>query len=544
LSLLGESVPKQQFLPDAKEALDCMLSTTSAVDDLQREYINEAIGRISRTLKKDFAPFLQFVLPGLFKTLDIHQESSGLLPSAAAADEDDFHEIEVNGKLVKVKSSKSEEMHEAVKLLNNFIEQLEEAYHEFIQPTAQVLLPILQMEGEAGMLLEDARGDAFKTWSLLIKACRKGAELKGMPPPNPMTKELLDTLVNTASALLTKAEKEQGEEVDVEVLGYYAYGMEQSLKEAGPGYMEPQGVATNLELMFQLMDQSRKRSAKIQAHMKNSQGDFQPDEDDEDRDPLEDETVLRRTYESVIGGLMKTNPDAFVPLLEPINAKMQTWLGMKEEKVLALHFACDMLEFLKEKSAPLWPSFMPAIFKCLSDKDAQARIAAAYAINLASKVPSFATAAPEAFNLIGAIVAGKAAKKREHDAKCAVDNAVAALFALAMNCAAQCPPNLDAYGVALSKMPLRSDCEEALKLHKLLVERFCAQDAALIGANNKNFGKILSIMAEVHKEEDISDREIDALITNTFKALNPAQIAQCASSFSEKQQKRIEKIMK
>jgi len=543
LSLLGEAVPKEQFLPDAKQALETMLTTQSAVDDLQREYINEAMQRIARCLKKDFSPFLPAVLPRVLKTLDL-EDGGGLIQSATSgADDDDAIEMNVNGKLVKVKSTKFEEMHEAVRLLNTFIKELEEGYYDFIQPTAQVLLPILQRTDEVSMYLEDARGDAFQTWSLLVKASAAGGKAKNIPAPYPLVAELLNTIVTTCVELLKKAEQEQGEEVDPEVLGYYAYGMEQSLKEAGPGYISPAQTQQYLDLMFQLMDQSTKRSEKLKAQMKKSQGDYQPDEDDEDRDPLEDETVLRRGYEAVLGGLMKANPEAFSQLLQPCNQKMQVWLASKDEKVLALHFACDMIEYLKEKSCSLWPSVMPAIFACLTDKDPKARIAASYAVNLASAVADFATAAPEAFNKVATIVGGKAAKKRDEQAKCAMDNAVAALFALAKNMGPQCPANIDAFGMALAKLPLRSDLEEALKVHKLLVERFLAEDAGLIGANQKNMGKILSVFAELHKEEDISNPEIDDLVTKVFKALPMAMIQQHAAAFSEKQQKRIEKIL-
>jgi len=53
----------------------------------------------------------------------------------------------------------------------------------------------------------------------------------------------------------------------------------------------------------------------------------------------------------------------------------------------------------------------------------------------------------------------------------------------------------------------------------------------------------LSILIEVYKQENTSNKELDTLILQVFKNLPPQVLQGCASSFSEKQQKKIEKLM-
>lgn len=186
---------------------------------------------------------------------------------------------------------------------------------------------------------------------------------------------------------------------------------------------------------------------------------------------------------------------------------------------------------------------MPKLFDALGDKDADVRIAAGYAVNLAAAIPAFAEAAPEAFRRLAKVIGAKPPKKRDEKANMAMDNAAAAMFSLGRQMSPQCPPEVNAFGIFLTKLPLKADLEEAKKVHLLVAQCLQQQHAGLIGASQENVGKILSVLAEIHKQEDTSNDEIDALILSIFKALPREALAKFGSGFSEKQQKRIEKIL-
>merc|ERR1719324_2231385 len=85
-----------------------MMSTTLEADDVLRDYIKEASERICQCLKKDFAPFLQAMLPGILKSMKIEEEEVSNVPNPKGGDDDDEEDGEYitlstgDGKLVKV----------------------------------------------------------------------------------------------------------------------------------------------------------------------------------------------------------------------------------------------------------------------------------------------------------------------------------------------------------------------------------------------------------------------------------------------------------
>lgn len=545
LSLLGIAVGKEQFLPDAQEAIQAMLTQSTDVDDVQAEYIQQAIERICHCLKKDFVQFLPAVMPKIIKTLNI-EEDVGFVPRADDGDDDDKIEVNTNGKMVKVKSSKFEEMVRGVHLLNTFVTEMGDAFYDFIQTTAQALLPIIRFDDDAAVLCEDARREAFLTWSYLVKAAREGGEARQMQGPNPVVMELLSTILKESLTLLQK--EQQVAEPGTDELCCYCTGISESLKNAGPGYISQEEAANIVQLLFGGIEQSLKRTETVKQSLKTrTEGapvELQGDEDDEADDPLEEEARVRQCYEEGLGAVMKANPQDFATeqTLQICGQKLHLWLGSKENQVLAWHFACDLLDHLKEKSCPIWPLFMPKLFDAIGDKNARVRIAAAYAVNLAASCAPFAEAAPEAFRRIAKLLAGKPPKKKDDEGNCAMDNAVAALFSLARNMSAQCPPDVAAFPLVLSKLPLKADFEEAKKVHTLVCMLLQQQHPGLVGANQENVPKILSILADIYKQEETSEPKIDEEILKIFKALGPQNLSRYSGSFSEKQQKRIEKM--
>jgi len=202
-----------------------------------------------------------------------------------------------------------------------------------------------------------------------------------------------------------------------------------------------------------------------------------------------------------------------------------------------------MLKHLKEHSQPTWATFMTVTFDCLGDKDAQLRIPSAWAIALAAPLPQFAEVAPEAFRRLAIVVSGQGPKKRDDTAKVALDNAVAALLWLAKEKAPLCPPDIKPWELILSRLPMKDDEEEAQKVHKAIVGLVLAQDAGLLGSGNAHMGKILSILAEVYKSENISETETDDGIKKIFQNLNQDILKGLASNFTEKQMKKIERML-
>jgi len=301
--------------------------------------------------------------------------------------------------------------------------------------------------------------------------------------------------------------------------------------------------------IFELIGESCARSSKAEKlKMQYKSGEASvpselKDEEEDDVDDAEHESQCRRNYEEMMGAVMSVAPEEFMQCLPRCAEHIKSWLGSEEHKVLALYLSCDIIKNLKEQSESVWPVFMPQVLLSLSEKDPEARTAAAYAINLAAPLSNFAQAAPEAFQRLGQIVGGPKPKKRDEKAKLASDNAVAALFVLTREKPQLCPPEVQAWQLILSRLPLKDDEEEAKKVHEALVTLVIEEHQGVLGVDRGNIAQILSILAEVYHVENMCNPETETKILQIFTNIPRDILQACAARFSEKQQKKIEKML-
>jgi len=359
--------------------------------------------------------------------------------------------------------------------------------------------------------------------------------------------DLAQTLLRTGLQNTFKIlEKNQ----EAEMLAETASGITECVKNAGPGILSSEEILQLVERIFVFIDQSFERTKNYEnkkqqqkvADASTVPRELGDEEDEDERDADEDEDQLRRNYEEVLGGIMEVAPTEFMQCLQPCGQKIGTWIG-SGQKVLALYLACDLMLHLKDQSVAAWPVFMPEVFRALGDADADLRTAAAYAVNLGAPLAGFAEAAPEAFRRLGAIVGAARPKKRDNKAKLAFDNAVAALLSLAAEKAKLCPSDVQAWPLVIARLPLKDDEDEAKKVHDKLAELVLSQNEGLLGANGSNLGTILSILAEVYHVENICKKETEEKIMNIFKMLPRDRLQAEAQKFTEKQQKKIEKML-
>jgi len=301
-----------------------------------------------------------------------------------------------------------------------------------------------------------------------------------------------------------------------------------------------------VQQLFKFIDDSFKRTHELEQEKKDSsQGapaELQQDDDDDDNG-MDDEDSCRRSLEEALGSVMQVAPQEFLQCLPDCSNRMAQWLTAPQSKALALLLACDMIQHLKEHSEQAWPVFMDAVLLSLGDKDPELRIPAAFAISLAAPLPNFSKAAPEAFKRLAQIVSGPAPKKRDDNAKIARDNCVSALFALARDKPTLCPPEVPAWQLVVGKLPIKDDEDEAKKVHKGVAQLVLDQHAGLLGPDNAHIGKILSALAEVYKQENLCEKETDAAIVRIFQMMPRDNLLKLAGGFSEKQQKKIEKML-
>jgi len=399
------------------------------------------------------------------------------------------------------------------------------------------LLPLLaNADDDFTTWCGEVRGVCLQAWASLIKVARQGADQKGMAPE--LAQQLLSTGLRTSFALL---EKNKGPET----LCAITSGIAECIRSVGTGIVQASELAHIVGIMFETVDKSINRTAKAQ-HQRAPAAD---EDDDEDWGQHEEEQ-LRRNCEEVLAALMEVSADHFLPCLPVCSERIGKWLQSKQNKVLGLYLSCDILLHLKERSQSIWPVFMPQVFKSLEmgakgpcEEDADARLAAAYAINVAAPYAAFEEAAAEAYRRLAKIVGSPRPKKRDSSGRKALDNAVAALMSLIREKPGSCPPEIQAWPLILARLPLRDDESEAQKSHEKLVDLVMAKDAGLLGPSNSNLASVLSSLAEVQGSKNLCNEATDAKIVKVFQLVPREMLQGFAAGFSEKQQKKIEKML-
>merc|ERR1719401_222761 len=107
-----------------------------------------------------------------------------------------------------------------------------------------------------------------------------------------------------------------------------------------------------------------------------------------------------------------------------------------------------------------------------------------------------------------------------------------------------CPPEIQPWPLVIARLPLRDDLEEARKVHEKLVDMVLAQDQALLGgAGTPNLGPVLSVLAEIYHVENMCNKDTGEKVLKIFQMLPRDVLQSLASGFSEKQQKKIEKML-
>jgi len=336
------------------------------------------------------------------------------------------------------------------------------------------------------------------------------------------------------------------------LLSETATGITECIKNGGAGILSAEEATQLVTKMFALMDQSFMRTKKLEKekHEEKSAARALPcelgeeDEDDGNYD-IEEEEQLRRNYEEVLGAVMQVAPAEFMPCLPVCAERIRNWISTKENKVLGLYLVCDLIQWLQEQSASVWPFFMQELYVALVDADADARRAAAYAINLAAPLTNFSeAAAAEACRKLVEIVGGTKPKKRDNKGKLALDNAVSALLTLAVEKPSHCPSEIQVWPTIVARLPLRADVDEAKKVHEKIVDLVLEQHLGILGGPERiHLGSVLSALAEIHHMENICNKATGERVQKVFRLIPRDALQALAPCFTEKQQKKIEKML-
>eukprot|EP00928_Gymnodinium_smaydae_P028185 TRINITY_DN2155_c2_g2_i1.p1 TRINITY_DN2155_c2_g2~~TRINITY_DN2155_c2_g2_i1.p1 ORF type:complete len:1130 (-),score=342.11 TRINITY_DN2155_c2_g2_i1:133-3522(-) len=542
ISLLGIAVGKERFSLDAREVLAEMMRTdVNDEDEVQREYIKQALERICHCFKKDFAPFLPSVMPRVLERMGFVAASAKMAKDQEEqVGNGDYVQVVVGeGDPVWVNTYLFEGVLQSVQLIYKFVFELEEAFVEWVPQSAAALLPLLSISDEVTQACDTAWSVALQTWALLIKTARSGLGTQSCAADS-LPRSLLKEGLQRVFPILER-------EMEAEALSSVTSGIAECVKKAGPGAMSGEELLQLTGKVFTLMDASFQRSVQAELewtqHKRNASatGDA---EDDEDEDWDAEELRRRLCFEEVLAAVMEVAPAEFEPCLPECARRLEAWFQQKPGVLLALTLAGDMVRHLGVKSLPVWPIVMPNALRALRGQELEPRAAAAYVVNIAAPLPPFAEAAPEAFRCLAAIAGGPSPSRRDTKARVALDHAVAALLSLARAQPGACPAEVPAWSLVAKGLPLREDSDEAKKVHAAVADLVLEQHAGLLGGERRaHLGEVLGALAEIYGTESMCGEATGQKIRQVFLSAPRAELQALAGTFTEKQRKKIEKMV-
>jgi hypothetical protein len=546
---VGSSGGAATFKNDAQNVMQAMIevskSPAAPTEDVGKEYILTASEVICKTLKKEFAPFVPYILPMVIEMLnvtptDIHAGGIDL------ENEDEQTQLTITvvttaegeTKVLGLKTAEIEDMSLALSLVKTMVDELEEAFAPYIKDTATAMLKVFDFE-----LGEDVREEAFEVWASLILVARKTSNTA-------VLRELLQSLLGRVLQAMESTDDLAWELTQ-------ATGLALCLKNAGPGILQDNEVSTICNQVFKLLKESLDR----REQMDKEGGAAPADDDDEvqhgaDSDDFNVVTVdirIRAALCEILGAVMQHNADNFMKLVAVQLLQMvEGFLLQKnekhkgEEKKLAVYVICDIVEHLKERAGELWPKLIPTLIECVGEQDAKIAQASAYGLALAAPAPLFAPfAAPATARLQALLPAMEKKGKKDKVRSLAVrDNAVSAFGLVLRHHRASVPAAADVniWAQWLGYLPLKTDEEEAQKVHEMLCVLIQEQHAELLGKDYAHLPKILAILSDVYGNDELVTKETTEKIHAILKTLGEAGLSRFGASLTPKQQKKLERM--
>lgn len=380
ISLIGLAVGKEKFAPDAVQVMEVLMAaqqTEMEPDDPQISYMLQAWTRICKCLGRDFVPYLPYVMPPLLRSAEIQ-------PEVQVADSDELDELEgmetvsIGDKTIGIRTSGLEEKATACNMMACFLAELGEGFHEYIQQTATIMVPLLQFYYH-----DEVRAAAVSCMPELIKCVVAfvGHHPEAAGPAQEMSSKIVDKLVESII-------REPEVEIQIAMLD----ALQESVEAGGKANVGTACFAPFVELIPKLWEEIEQRNADRTETAQNE--DFDEEEHEVMLQEGETDQEMQEMIVQCMGGFFKTFGPEFLALFQetPLAQHYLTWLvsrrsglmqcdtavvgarshclilhpccanqGSHEDvqRRIALCVFCDIGEHCGEASAPLAQHFLP-----------------------------------------------------------------------------------------------------------------------------------------------------------------------------------------
>lgn len=487
VSLIGLAVGRDKFLADASEVMDMLLKTHTegdlADDDPQTSYLISAWARMCKILGKQFEQYLPLVMGPVMRT-------AAMKPEVAMLDNDEVEDIEgdVDWSFINlgeqqnfaIRTAGMEDKASACEMLVCYARELKDGFADYAEEVVRLMVPMLKFYFHDGV-----RTAAAESLPYLLDC----AKIKGPQYLEGMWLYICPELL-----------KAIGTEPEAEVQSEMLQSLAKSIETLGPNCLSDDSMKQVLEIISKYMVEHFERADKrIQAR---NEEDYDDGVEEALADEDEADTYLLSKIVDIIHSLFMTNKANFLPYFDTIVAHFVKLLEPARswsDRQWGLCIFDDVIEFCGPSCIQYQQIFTAPLLQYVSDKSPEVRQAAAYGCGVLGQYAGeqFALTCAQAIPILVQVIQDP--KSREPENVNPTENAISAVTKILKynNSALQ---NIDEIINAwYSWLPVVEDEDEAPHIYGYMCDLIQANHPVILGANNSNLPRIVSIIAQAFK---------------------------------------------
>ncbi|XP_076918274.1 uncharacterized protein LOC143578652 [Bidens hawaiensis] len=543
ISLVGMAVGKEKFRDDAKQVMEVLMSLQGSqmeTDDPTTSYMLQAWARLCKCLGQDFLPYMSVVMPPLLQSAQLKPDV--VITSADSdneideSDDESMETITLGDKRIGIKTSVLEEKATACNMLCCYADELKEGFYPWIDQVAPTLVPLLKF-----YFHEEVRKAAVSAMPELLRSAKLAIE-KGLAQGRNESyiKQLSDYIVPSLVEALHK-------EPDTEICASMLDALNECIQVSGPLLDENQ-VRSIVDEIKQVITASSSR--KTERAERTKAEDFDAEEGELLKEENEQEEEVFDQIGEILGTLIKTFKASFLPFFDEMSSYLMPMWGKDktdEERRIAICIFDDVAEQCREAALKYYDTYLPFLLEACNDENPDVRQAAVYGLGVCAEYGGsvIKPLVGEALSRLNVVIRHPNALQPEN--VMAYDNAVSALGKI-------CQFHRDSIDSAqiipawLSCLPIKGDLIEAKVVHELLCSMVERSDVELLGPNNQNLPKIVSVFAEILcAGKDLATEIILNRIVNLLRQLQqtlpPATFQATWASLQPQQQLAIQSYL-
>lgn len=504
LTLMGMGIGEEEFSKAAHEVITKMVEIQSSdldEGDQQRFFLLAAWKRLCQIMRGRFAPYLENIVPSIFRMIDaIIAEEKKKKKNMADNEINDIKEalgmddVPVEGDareklFYTTNTSDTQEIMVGVDMMNTFLKFLGKDYIPYVQRTSELLTFLINNSSN-----DEVRFAAAQALPEIIKVLQSSNE--------PDKEGLVSVTTKTYVNLLWQSQAEEFEAVNIAT---FIQAMKDVIM-AGGRYMSQEEITIFSEKVIEALQKSDGRKADNQDELRNNHENY--DEEEAEMINLENknEEELQCALADLMGALFQSHKELTYPLVQFAQKELLPRVfGDNVSPIMnrfGLFLIDNMIEYLGLEHIPNeWPYLVKVLIEYCTAKVPDLRQAATYGIGVLAEKADGEGFKQVADYCLKALVSAIEVKKRDNEDKMdyyhAKDNAVSALGKI-IKCQYANINLKETVQKWLTYLPLRHDKAEAKFMHELLVDIILESDANLVfGENGESLPKVMQTFAEI-----------------------------------------------